>query len=210
MFSGLVETLGTVTDIREMVGARRVTISALGLTGKLSVGESVAVDGACLTVVEVGNDTFSVDIVTSTLARTVAGAYHSGRSVNLERATALGDRLGGHLVQGHVDGLAVLLAVTQEGDHRLLDFRLPAEVLELTVSQGSITISGVSLTVNALSEVGCRVAVIPHTWQHTNLRQLQRGEAVNVEADLIGKYVARLVAPWRAALPGMSPTSSPD
>jgi riboflavin synthase len=201
MFTGLVEAVGTLTEVREMVGARRLTVSAPGFAESLSLGESVAIDGACLTAVEVRRDSFSVEAVSSTLARTVAGGYHAGSRVNLERAAVLGDRLGGHLVQGHVDGLAVLTGTAQEGETRLLDFRLPGEIRALTVLHGSIAINGVSLTVNALTEAGCQVAVIPHTWQHTNLRDLRRGEAVNVEADLIGKYVQRLLAPWRPSGP---------
>jgi riboflavin synthase len=208
MFTGLVQSVGTITEAREMVGARRVSISAPGLAADLAIGESIAVDGACLTVVEVGKDVFSAEVVSSTLSRTVAGAYHPGVRVNLERAAVLGDRLGGHLVQGHVDGLGVLLGVTQQGETRLLDFRMPPAIQELTILHGSIAINGVSLTVNAVSEIGCQVAVIPHTWQHTNLRNLRRGEAVNVETDMIGKYVAKLLAPWRPPRPAPSATPS--
>jgi riboflavin synthase len=210
MFTGLVEAVGTVTEVREMVGARRLAISWLALPDDLAVGDSVSVDGACLTVVEVEKDRFSAEAIASTLARTVAGAYHAGSRVNLERAAALGDRLGGHLVQGHVDGLGVLLGVTQQGETRLLDFRLPPDIHQLTILHGSIAINGVSLTVNGLSERGCQVAVIPHTWQNTNLRNLRRGEAVNVEGDLIGKYVARLLGPWRQSSQVTSPASQPD
>lgn len=210
MFTGLVEAVGTVTEVREMVGARRLAISWLALPEDLAVGDSVSVDGACLTVVEVGKDKFSASAIASTLERTVAGAYHAGSRVNLERAAALGDRLGGHLIQGHVDGLGVLLSVTQQGETRLLDFRLPPDIHQLTILHGSIAINGISLTVNALSERGCQVAVIPHTWQNTNLKNLRRGEAVNVEGDMIGKYVARLLATWRPSGPASSPAQPPD
>ena len=195
MFTGLVEAVGTVTETQELEGGRRLSFRAPQVAAGLAVGDSVAVDGACLTVVAAGGDAFSVEAIGPTLARTVAGGYRQGARVNLERALRLGDRLGGHLVQGHVDGLAELLSVREAGEYRLMDFALPPEVDEVTVLHGSITLNGVSLTVNALPGSGrCQVAVIPHTWEHTNLALLAPGDRVNVEGDLIGKHVGRILA----------------
>jgi riboflavin synthase len=196
MFTGLVEAVGTVTRVVEMDGARRVTIRAPEIAGEVAVGDSVAVDGACLTAVEVGSSEFSVEVVGTTLSRTVAGRYRAGTRVNLERALVVGARLDGHFVQGHVDAVGALLSAREEGSYRLLDFRVPPDVEAVTVLHGSIAISGVSLTVNALSAGTCQVAIIPHTWEHTNLRDLAPGDAVNLEGDMIGKYVARSVASW--------------
>jgi riboflavin synthase len=210
MFTGLVEAVGTVSGLQDLEGARRLTVAAPTLGGQLSLGESVSVDGACLTVVEAIPEGFSVEVVGSTLSRTVAGQYRVGARVNLERAVEVGERLGGHLVQGHVDGVAEVLAVHRQGEYQLLDFHLPEDVEALTVLHGSIAISGVSLTVNALTPGRCQVAVIPHTWKHTNLSDLRAGDSVNVEGDMIGKFVARIVTPWKSAHSGLSPSAPPD
>ena len=196
MFTGLVEAVGTVKRVVEMEGARRITIRAPEIAGELSTGDSVAVDGACLTAVEASADDFSVEVVGTTLSRTVAARYRVGTRVNLERALVVGARLDGHFVQGHVDAVGALVSSREEGAYRLLDFRIPAEVEAVTVLHGSIAISGVSLTVNALGAGTCQVAIIPHTWEHTNLRDLSPGDPVNLEGDMIGKYVARSVASW--------------
>ncbi|HSH75204.1 MAG TPA: riboflavin synthase, partial [Longimicrobiales bacterium] len=155
---------------------------------------SVAVDGACLTVVELGEDAFAVDVIGTTLARTVAGSYREGSRVNLERAVKVGSRLDGHLVQGHIDGVGNLVRCMMEGESWLMDFRIPREVASLTVERGSLAINGVSLTVSEMiaSDV-CRIGVIPYTRAHTNLGGLEEGSAVNVEGDLIGKYVGKVL-----------------
>jgi len=195
MFSGIVETVGTVTAVREGEDVRAITIRAVEIVEELTPGASVAVDGACLTVVALAEDGFTVDAVGTTLARTVAGSYRPGARVNLERAMRLGDRLDGHLVQGHVDALGELLEVVPAGEYHRMDFRLPPIVAKVTILHGSITINGVSLTVNALPATDvCQVAVIPYTWSHTNLAHLEPGEGVNLEGDLIGKYVGSMLA----------------
>jgi len=199
MFTGLVEAVGTVGEVREVPAGRRLVVRAPELAAELAVGDSVAVDGACLTAVETGPDAFAVDVIGTTLSRTVAGRYRPGARVNLERALRLGDRLGGHMVQGHVDAVGELAAVRREGDYWLLDVRIPPEVARTTILHGSITISGVSLTVNALEGERCQVAIIPHTWEHTNLRDLHPGDPVNLEGDLIGKYVGKMVSAWAGA-----------
>ena len=194
MFSGIVEEVGTVRATRQMDGARELEIDARVVLEDLQPGSSISLDGACHTVVEVLAGGFSVNSVGTTLSRTVAADYTEGSPVNLERAVALGTRLDGHLVQGHVDAVGDLIGVEDKGEYRLLDFRITADVASATILHGSITLNGVSLTVNAISDDHiCQVAVIPYTWEHTNLRMLEPGARVNVEGDLIGKYVRRML-----------------
>ena len=194
MFSGVVEEVGTVRATREMDGARELEIDARVVLEDLQPGSSVSLDGACHTVVEVLAGGFTVNSVGTTLSRTVAADYTEGSPVNLERAVAVGTRLDGHLVQGHVDAVGDLIGVEDKGEYRLLDFRITSDVASATILHGSITLNGVSLTVNAISDDHiCQVAVIPYTWEHTNLRMLEPGARVNVEGDLIGKYVRRML-----------------
>ena len=193
MFTGIIEETGRISSVTPMEGGQRMRIEAEGVLEDLSPGASVAVDGACLTAVELDGSGFEVEVVGTTLSRTIAGGYGEGSVVNLERAALLGSRLDGHLVQGHVDGVAELLRVDREGEYYLLDLRLPQDVLRQTILHGSIALNGISLTVNALLENGCQVAIIPHTWQVTNLSLLEPGDSLNVEGDMIGKYVARLL-----------------
>ena len=195
MFSGVVEEVGTVRATREMDGARELEIDARVVLEDLQPGSSISLDGACHTVVEVLAGGFSVNSVGTTLSRTVAADYTEGSPVNLERAVAVGTRLDGHLVQGHVDAVGDLIGVEDKGEYRLLDFRITSDVASATILHGSITLNGVSLTVNAISDDHiCQVAVIPYTWEHTNLRMLEPGARVNVEGDLIGKYVRRMLS----------------
>ena len=195
MFSGIIEEMGTVRATREMDGARELEIDASVVLEDLQPGSSVCLDGACHTVVEVLDEGFTVNSVGTTLSRTVAGDYTEGSPVNLERALAIGTRLDGHLVQGHIDGVGDLIGVEHRGEHRLLDFRIPSAVASGTLLHGSIALNGVSLTVNAISDDHiCQVAVIPYTWEHTNLGMLEPGARVNVEGDLVGKYVRRLLS----------------
>lgn len=194
MFSGIVEEVGTVRATRELEGARELEIDATYTLESLEPGSSVALDGACHTVVEVLAGGFSVNSVGTTLSRTVAVDYAKGSAINLERALAMGARLDGHLVQGHVDAVGELIAVSDRGEFHLLDFRIPSDVALATILHGSIALNGVSLTINAISDDHvCQVAVIPYTWEHTNLSRLKLGDGVNVEGDLIGKYVRRML-----------------
>ena len=195
MFSGIVEEVGTVRATREMDGARELEIEAKVVLEDLQPGSSVSLDGACHTVIDLLAGGFTVNSVGTTLSRTVAADYTEGSPVNLERALAMGTRLDGHLVQGHVDDVGDLIGVEDQGEYRLLDFRIPSHVASGTILHGSITLNGVSLTVNAISDDHvCQVAVIPYTWEHTNLSMLKSGARVNVEGDLIGKYVRRLLS----------------
>lgn len=211
MFTGIVEATGVVSQVNTSAAGRRIRFRAPDVIEGLTVGRSVAVDGACLTAVELHPDGFSVDVIGTTLERTVAGGYREGVRVNLERGLRFGDPLDGHMVQGHVDGTGEVLAVRSDGDRWLVDVRFPPEVEAVTILYGSITLNGVSLTVNALPGPGsCQVALIPHTRAVTTLGSLRTGDAVNLEVDLIGKYVGRMLASQRAA-PGRSPDpASPD
>jgi riboflavin synthase len=163
----------------------------------VAVGDSIAVDGACLTPVEVEAGSFEIDAVGTTLSRTVAGSYRVGSEVNLEKALSLGGRLDGHLVQGHIDGTGHLIQTVKAGEYWLMEVELPPEVHRMTIPHGSITLNGVSLTVNRLlTDPRIEVAIIPHTWARTNLHSLHPGDPLNVEGDLIGKYVGRLLTPF--------------
>lgn len=195
MFTGIVEATGAVRGVHDLERIRRLRVEAPALAGGLEPGDSVSVDGACLTVTDVHDDGFSVDVIGTTLERTIAGRYREGSRVNLERALRSGSRLDGHIVQGHVDGIGDLRQCMKEGEYWLMDFTLPADVHATTIEHGSVTLNGVSLTVSELLDgSGVRIGVIPYTHEHTNLGELTPGDPVNVEADLIGKYVARILA----------------
>jgi riboflavin synthase len=189
MFSGIVEAVGRIRETVAVDNGRRFRIEA-PFAHQLGDGDSVAVEGVCLTTTDRGDGWFEVEAIATTLSRTTLGRLEPGSGVNLERALALGDRLGGHLVQGHVDGVGEVVAVTPEGEHVLLDVRLPDVVAEVTVLHGSIAMSGVSLTVNAMPAPDvAQVALIPYTWDHTTLSDLRPGQGVNLEGDMLGRFV---------------------
>jgi len=197
MFTGLIDDVGVVERVERTEAGRELRVSSR-YTG-LALGESVAVNGACLTVREHGAGWFSVAAIVTTLDRTTIGSWEAGQRVNLERAMRLGDRLGGHMVQGHVDAVGVVETVRRREDALLVDVRLPDELEPLMVPHGSVAIDGVSLTVNALPAPGIlQLSLIEYTWTHTTLGALQAGDRVHVEADMIGKYVRQLVAPYAA------------
>ncbi|MGH7658895.1 MAG: riboflavin synthase [Gemmatimonadales bacterium] len=192
MFTGLVTAIGTVRQHRPAGDGLVLEISVPWKD--LQPGESIAVDGACLTVASLSKGAFSVEVVGTTLTRTRFAEDSLGRKVNLERALRIGDRLGGHLVQGHVDGIGRVEAVRATESGRLLDIRVPGALAEICIPLGSITVDGVSLTINGLPapEV-VEVSLVPHTVEHTTLRERQAGDAVHLEGDLIGKYVQAMV-----------------
>ena len=195
MFTGIVEAIGTVREPSDEATTRHFRVEAPSLARDLELGDSVCVDGACLTVSGLVNGGFTVDVIGSTLARTIAGSYRDGSRVNLERAVKMGERLDGHLVQGHVDGLGHLMQSEKSGEFWLMDFALPLDVFSRTIEHGSVTVNGVSLTVSELLvETGVRIGIIPFTHEHTNLGDLRPGDPVNVEGDVIGKYIGRILA----------------
>lgn len=190
MFTGIVEAVGRLAAVSHDNGAELRITAPFRAVKK---GESIAVNGACLTVERVLKGGFTVHAIATTLGRTLIGEWRKGRSVNLERALRAGDRLGGHFVQGHVDGVGTVERVTEADDALLLDIRIPPWVAETTVLHGSITIDGVSLTVNALPGGGVmQVSLVPFTREQTTLGRLTPGDRVHVEADVLGKYVRQL------------------
>jgi riboflavin synthase len=192
VFTGLIDDVGTITSVADTSAGRELRIACR--YGDLQAGESIAVNGACLTVLQHAPGSFTVAAIATTLGRTTVGGWTAGRRVNLERALRVGDRLGGHFVQGHVDGVATVHGSRQAGDARLVDLALPAGLAELMVQHGSVAVDGVSLTVNDLPAPGVlQVSLIDYTMRHTTLGTLSTGDEVHVEADMLGKYVQRLL-----------------
>jgi riboflavin synthase len=192
VFTGLIAAVGTVKEAVPADGGMRLVIRSPWR--RLGEGESIAVDGACLTVETSQGGEFTVHVVATSLARTAFGGYTAGRRVNLERALRASDRLGGHLVQGHVDGVGTVESVALAADATLIDIAAPPAVADVSVLLGSITVDGVSLTVNALPRPGAvQVSIIPFTLQHTTLGERRPGDRVHLEGDAIGKYVRQFV-----------------
>jgi riboflavin synthase len=199
MFTGLVEAVGTVVTREPLEGGLAFRVRATGFAEQLTSGDSVAVDGVCQTVTQTGDDTFNFESIRTTLSRTTFGDYEPGRPVNLERALQAGEPMGGHLVQGHVDGVGTVTSVERAGETVFTRIDMPHEVAEITVLYGSLAVDGVSMTVNALHGDVAELAIIPYTWEHTSFSRLQPGDRVNLEADLVGKYVHRLLEPYVAS-----------
>ncbi|HEY0928295.1 MAG TPA: riboflavin synthase [Gemmatimonas sp.] len=202
MFTGLVDDVGLIEHVADTPAGRELRITC-GYP-ELADGESVAVNGACLTVREhgatvEGGSWFTVAAIETTLGRTTIGQWTAGQRVNLERAMRMGDRLGGHMVLGHVDDLGTVLRTTTAGDAWLVDVELPPRLRPLTVDKGSITINGVSLTVNEMLDTGVQLSIIEFTKRHTTLGELEAGHAVHVEADVLAKHVERLMTAYTAA-----------
>lgn len=191
MFTGLIEAVGTVQATVPSGSTRRFVIEA-PFASELTIGESVAVDGACQTVVAREQKTFAVEAIAETLKRTKFGDYRVGQPVNLERALRLADRLGGHVVQGHVDCTGRIGQIRLTGAERLVWVEFPGDYAPLVVDKGSVAIDGVSLTVVSAAARRLSVALISHTWASTNFARLRTGDAVNLEFDLMGKYMLRI------------------
>jgi riboflavin synthase len=197
MFTGIVENTGTVVAVTPTGGATRLTIAAPTLASKLTIGESMAVCGVCLTAVDLQGDNFFADLAAETIARTTLAALRPGSLVNLERPTLAGTPLGGHIVQGHVDGVGTLLAVEPlSPDLATTDWRLrlriPQEITRYVAPQGSIAIEGMSLTVASIQGDVVEIAIIPHTYTATNLHALKPGDGLNIEVDMLAKYAEKL------------------
>ncbi len=192
MFTGLVADLGRVAAVERSEGGVRLTISSR-LTGELHEGDSVAVNGVCLTATGRDGDTFAADVMNETLSRTSLRNLDAGGEVNLELPLRAGDRLGGHVVQGHVDGTGTVRSVGDDGFARRVWIEVPGELLRYVVEKGSITVDGVSLTVAELDGDSFTVSLIPETLQRTNLGKVQAGATVNLEVDVLAKYVEKLM-----------------
>jgi riboflavin synthase len=193
MFTGIVEEMGVIKRLEKSGVGTTLTILASTVMEDIEVGASISVNGACLTVVSVGEREFAVEVSPETLAVTTLGQLAAGTPVNLERAMKLNERIGGHLVAGHVDGVGSIRNRTPEGNAIVLTIEAPKEILRYCVHKGSITLDGISMTINEIGDRTFSVAVIPHTAKATTLGLKKPGETVNLEADLIGKYVERLL-----------------
>ena len=204
MFTGLVEGVGKITEMRRVAEGLRLAVAPPFPVEELVLGESVSVSGACLTVVGVKGRAFQADVSPETLARSTLSVKKVGDQVNLERALRLGDRLGGHLVTGHVDALGALQERQEGPEHLELTIELPAALAPLVIEKGSIAVEGVSLTVNAVRDQTFTVNIIPYTAGDTTLGGLKVGDRLNLETDIIGKYVARLLGAYLPAKSGLS------
>jgi riboflavin synthase len=189
MFTGLIEDVGRVGALTRKKGSAILTVETKLAARAMALGASVAVNGACLTVVKKLKGAFTVDVSPETLARTNLAQLERGNLVNLEQSMRLQERLGGHLVTGHVDGVATVESIRKLGEFTIFDFRLPVRLGAVLVAKGSVAVDGISLTVNACRRDGFSVAIIPFTLRHTNLQARSLGDKVNIETDLIGKYV---------------------
>jgi riboflavin synthase len=195
MFTGIVEEVGRVTRIKQRGENRRITVTADHAPNQLKTGDSVSVSGVCLTALDIKPASFCADLAPETWARTSFSRLHEGAQVNLELPMKADGRFGGHIVQGHVDGVGKLISLDRIADSEnwWLHIKLPHEVEKYTVYKGSISIEGISLTVAKLGENRCTIAIIPHTVEQTNLHSLKPGDLVNLEADLIAKYVEKMM-----------------
>ena len=195
MFTGIIEGVGRLAALERRGGDARLTVDVGTLAfDAVQLGESIAVNGVCLTVIEFDANTFAADASNETLALTTLGGLSAGDTLNLERAMRPADRLGGHLVSGHVDGLGRVERIEQDARAQRWRFSAPANLLRYIAKKGSICVDGVSLTVNEVDDAGFEVALIPHTVAHTRFAQTNVGDAVNLEIDLVARYVERLLA----------------
>lgn len=193
IFTGLIIEIGRVRSVDRRADGAYLVIQAQKVLEGTRIGDSISINGVDLTVVAMGKDFFEADASVETLKRSTLGGFRPGIRVNLERALAVGERLGGHMVQGHVDGTGELLSVTPEGNSYRMRFRFPRELGRYIAMKGSITVDGISLTVAGLGGDWFEVAIIPHTWRETILSELKNGDGVNLEVDVLAKYVERLM-----------------
>ena len=192
MFTGLIEELGRIASREESEAGSRIVISAEIVTSDISAGDSIAVNGVCLTALDVTARSFAADVSPETLDRTTLGRLDIGSPVNLERAVTPATRLGGHMVQGHVDGRGTFVSAVAEGEFWTVTVGFPSELARYFVEKGSVAVEGISLTIAKLHDVSFEFAIIPKTWEMTNLSSLQKGDDVNLEVDVIAKYVERM------------------
>lgn len=193
MFTGIIEELGSVVSLEKSADGAKIRIAAKTVTEDTKDGDSIAVNGVCLTALEVRKDSFAADISGETLRKSTLGRLKAGAKVNLERAVTPATRLGGHIVQGHVDGCGKFVSAVQSGDFWTVRIKFPPEMGRYLVYKGSVAVEGISLTIAALGDDYFDIAVIPKTWAMTNLSELKPGDEVNLEADVIAKYVERIL-----------------
>ncbi len=204
MFTGIIEAIGTVREWTPRAAGALLGIGAPALAAELKPGDSIAVDGACLTVTALRGETFACDLSSETVSRSTLGRLRVGARVNLERPLRLGDRLGGHIVTGHVDAIGEIVGRLAQGDADLIQIRFPQELAPLLVMKGSVAVDGISLTVAELADQRFAVAAIPYTLQQTTLGSKRVGDPVNLEADILAKHVARLLAARMGSQDGLS------
>jgi len=192
MFTGIITAIGQIEELKD-TGDRWLKITTPWACDKIDLGASIACSGVCLTVVERADNWFAVEVSAESLSRTTIGGWQKGSQINLERALRLGDELGGHIVSGHVDGLASIEAITPIGDSHKLDIRVPEDVSKFIAEKGSVTLDGVSLTVNEVEGSCFAVNIIDHTWTHTTLGHATIGQQLNLEIDMLARYVSRLI-----------------
>ena len=193
MFTGIIEDQGIINKIIKQAQSARLCIESNLPLHECALGDSIAVDGVCLTITSLAGKEFFADISPETLSRTTLGAKRQSSRVNLERALRLSDRLNGHLVTGHIDGIAVIKSITPVSNAAQIDFSAPAHVLKCLIEKGSVAIDGISLTVNQCTDTGFNVMIIPFTASHTTIEQKKPGDKVNIENDIIGKYVEKFL-----------------
>ena len=192
MFTGIITAIGQIEELKD-AGDRWLKVTTPWACDKIDLGASIACSGVCLTVVERADNWFAVEVSAESLSRTTIGGWQKGSQINLERALRLGDELGGHIVSGHVDGLASIEAITPIGDSHKLDIRVPEDVSKFIAEKGSVTLDGVSLTVNEVEGSCFAVNIIDHTWTHTTLGHATIGQQLNLEIDMLARYVSRLI-----------------
>ncbi|MFA5805696.1 MAG: riboflavin synthase [Melioribacteraceae bacterium] len=193
MFTGIIEETGKILLAENIAGGKRLKISAARIFDDLNVDDSVSVNGVCLTVTRLDGNSFWCDAVGETLNKTTLANVKQNDEVNLERALCLTDRLGGHLVQGHINGIGVITRLTKLGENFSLEIEIPIELVKYVVDEGSITIDGISLTVAKIIDRKIKISIIPHTWSKTNLKQRKMGDRVNIETDIFAKYVEKIL-----------------
>ena len=194
MFTGIIQKLGEIVALQRSGGAGWLALRAGAWQPPVALGESIAIEGVCLTVAQISGEVLHFDVLEETFTQTTLGGKKSGAEVNLERAVRAGDFLGGHIVSGHVDGVGKLRHLGRAGADRVVEVQCDAELLQGLVAKGSIALNGISLTVVDLKPDAFTVHIIPHTWGHTSLRAARAGDAINLETDILGKYVARHLA----------------
>jgi riboflavin synthase len=194
MFTGLIEEIGQISSVTQIAGGKRLKIKAVKILDDLKIDDSVAINGVCLTSVKIDSDGFWTEAVGTTLEKTTLAKIHQGETVNLERAVRLSDRLGGHLVQGHVNGIGTITKISKLGENYFIEVSIPDNLQKYLIDEGSIALDGISLTIAKLINSTVGLSIIPHTWNNTNLVRRKVGDKVNIETDVIAKYIEKLIS----------------
>ena len=197
MFTGIIEEIGKIIKIESIAGGKKLKILMDRISDDIKIDDSIAVNGVCLTITGIDKSGVWLDIVGETLEKTTLASMREGGSVNLERALRLSDRLGGHIVQGHVNGVGEITQISKRGENYYLEIFLPPDLIRYVVNEGSITVDGISLTIARIENTRIGISIIPHTWQHTMLSNARVGQKVNIETDVLAKYVEKILNNFR-------------